>query len=432
MIRRLSYIAISVLIISAFCGKALAVKPTTLNELIDIALTYNHDVVYASRSVEITKGNVDIRNLFPPPHFRIEWRGMPPNSFGNSTATMYSISQDIPFPTKLMNKWSILNQESDTARYDYEVNKVSLIKKVKKAYYQYALNDKLVKLENNNYHFLEILYKSELKNYELGYSTQIDLIDTKTKLIAASAAAEEYVTNKYNAFAMLESVNASPNPRIIMSTEGLRGFMEDLPVLYYDQKDIDNIPHITQPMEELKNMAIANNPRYQKLKYEAKIASAAAESAQANYLPDLNIAFYQMDSSIPGMSERRFAMGMDLPWLWGGGVDTSRYYQEYLSKYATYYMAVDEITSNIDGKSNSAFVLYRKLDEYQPLLPLIEKQNTQVSLNYATRYDEPKALEAAYNQFQKVNSAGKTYYEIYLRYIDLILDVEELTGERLW
>ncbi len=95
-------------------------------------------------------------------------------------------------------------------------------------------------------------------------------------------------------------------------------------------------------------------------------------------------------------------------------------------------MAVDEITSNIDGKSNSAFVLYRKLDEYQPLLPLIEKQNTQVNLNYATRYDEPKALEAAYNQFQKVNSAGKTYYEIYLRYLDLILDVEELTGERLW
>jgi hypothetical protein len=56
----------------------------------------------------------------------------------------------------------------------------------------------------------------------------------------------------------------------------------------------------------------------------------------------------------------------------------------------------------------------------------------QVNLNYATRYDEPKALESAYNQFLKVNNAGKNYYEMYIKYIELALDVEELVGERLW
>lgn len=404
---------------------------TSLNQLIDIALTYNHNVTYASRSVVINQSNVDIRNLFPPPHFRVEWRGMPVNSFGNSTATMYTISQDIPFPTKLAAKWSILNQQAESSRYEYDLNKVRLIKQVKSAYYQYALNDKLAKLESYNYSFLEMLYKSELKNYELGYSSQIDLIDVKTRLINSSAAAQVYITNKYTAFAMLESLNSSPQPRVLM-LEGTRGFMEDIPVLYYDEKDIDTIPHITKPMEELKNIAIKNNPNYQKLRYEAQIASSAAESAQSTYFPDINIAFSQMDSAVPNMSERRFSVGMDIPWLWGGGVQSNAAYEEYLSKYAEYYMTIDEITSNIDGKSTSAYVLYRKLNEYKPILPIIEKQMNQVNLNYATRYDEPKALESAYNQFLKVNNAGKNYYEMYIKYIELALDVEELVGERLW
>lgn len=413
-------------------SEALAVKPTSLNELLGIAFTYNHHMVSASHSLTVDKNNADIRNLFPPPHINVEWRGMPVNGFGNSTATMYTISQDIPFPTKIAARWSVLNTKAKMAEYDYSAERSKVIKEIKQAYYEYALNDKLLQLESDNYRFLEILYKSELKNYELGYSTQIDLINVKTQLINSSAAAQQYMTSKYNAWTMLESLHSSPNPRVVMNTTGLRGFMEDMPILYYDQKDIDNIPHITQPMEELKNMAIANNPNYQKLRYEAQIASSEAEIAQSTYFPDIHLAFSQMDSPIPNISERRFAVGFDLPWLWGGGTNAGEANKNYFSKYSNYYVNVDAITSEIDGKSTSAFVLYRKLDEYQPLLPLIEKQMNQVSLNYATRYDEPKALEAAYNQFQKVNSAGKTYYEIYLSYIGLILDVEELTGERLW
>lgn len=403
---------------------------TSLNQLIDIALTNNHDVTYASRSVVINQSNVDIRNLFSPPHINVEWRGMPVNGFGNSTATMYTISQDIPFPTKLASKWSILNQQAESSLYEYNINKVKLIKQVKSAYYQYVFNDKLAKLEYNNYRFLEILYKSELKNYELGYSSQIDLIDVKTNLINSSTAAQEYLTNKYNAIAMLKTINALPSHSMMLQ-HGVTVSTDDTSEIPYDEKDIDNIPHITQSSKELKAMVIGN-PTYQKLKYEAQIAGYAAESAQSTYLPDINIAFSQMESSISNMSERRFSVGMDIPWLWGGGVESNKSYQEYLSKSAQYYMTTDEMVSGIDAKSASVFVLYTKLNEYKPLLPIIAKQMNQVNLNYATRYDEPKAFESAYNQFLKVNNAGKNYYELYLKYIELALDVEELTGERLW
>lgn len=404
---------------------------TSLDQLMNTALMDNHDVAYASRSAVIDQSNVDIRNLFPPPHFTVEWRGIPVNSFGNATGTMYMISQQIPFPTKLAAQWSILNTQAQSSGYEYNINKVKLIKQVRSAYYQYVLNDKLAKLEYNNYRFLEILYKSELKNYELGYSTQIDLIDVKTRLISSSTAAQIYITNQYNAIAMLQTLNALPSHSMTIQ-HGSHPAADDVSVLSYDEKDIDNIPHISQSPQELKAMAIKHNPTYQKLRYEAQIAGYAADSAQATYLPDINIAFSQMESSVPNMSERRFSVGMDIPWLWGGGVQSNRSYQESLSRSAQYYMGADEIVSGMEAKSANVFVFYNKLNEYKPILPIIEKQMKQVNLNYATRYDEPKALESAYNQFLKVNNAGKNYYEMYLRYIELAIDIEELAGERLW
>ncbi len=207
----------------------------------------------------------------------------------------FMVTQEIPYPGKRDLRASMAGKEADAARQDVDAARVSVISRVKQAYYRlaytYAARDVLVR----NRELLETLFKVSEARYGVGSAAQQDVFKGQAELTSVQLQEERLLQERR---ARESELNALLN----RSQGSPVGQPDDLPFVPFDV-----------PIESVLEQARSNAPML--LRDRAMIARAevGVESARRDYKPDFAVSggYYYM-GSMPDMYEFRFDVTIPL------------------------------------------------------------------------------------------------------------------------
>jgi len=155
-------------------SKLLLAQVLTLGDLIDSALANNPEIRAAKAHYEATLNTVSNIRYLPDPWLELEFsKDMP----------MYSISQELPFPTKLGTRQGIARNETGQALNDY-YNVVNRVIELAKGYYwKLYLNQIEQRLSAESKKTVERISIIAENHYRLGHVPQADVIHTRVSLL---------------------------------------------------------------------------------------------------------------------------------------------------------------------------------------------------------------------------------------------------------
>ncbi|MFA5038073.1 MAG: TolC family protein [Candidatus Omnitrophota bacterium] len=167
-------------------GSALAVE-ATLQDLIDEALERNPRILAAQARYEAAKARIPQASSLEDPRFDYKYDRMIPrmvNSDSENPGAMrvYGVTQEFPFPTKLLLRGQIASKEAQIVYAQYLEKKNAVISEVKTLYAELALIYKTIEIIRENKLLLEQLNKSASSRYSVGKSSQQDVLKAQVEI----------------------------------------------------------------------------------------------------------------------------------------------------------------------------------------------------------------------------------------------------------
>jgi outer membrane protein TolC len=263
-------------------------QPLSLNDLIDSALVNNPELKSARLRYEAESYNSPLNSL-QDPMLGIEF---------SSDMRMYSVSQEVPFPTKLhsRNKSGVLTAQEYL--YDYEAKKNEIIKRVKEAYFRlYTIQREkeiMLKVKNN---FTEISALAK-KNYILNRVSQTDVLHIEVALIKLENELLNLENEELTQFAGLNQLlGRAPDERLELSA------------------DIPSESLIIDP-DSIYQLAQKNSPILEGFKTRIAIAENNLSLAHQEYFPDFMVKFEQEEMDLK-FQNPKIMLGFTVPlWFW--------------------------------------------------------------------------------------------------------------------
>ncbi|MGB9722100.1 MAG: TolC family protein [bacterium] len=263
-------------------------KPLNLNDLIDSALVNNPELNAAKSRYEAENQNSPFNSLMEP-MFGIEF---------SSDMRMYSVSQEIPFLTKLntRNKIGVLTAKQYLNEYDTKKNEV--IKRVKDAYarlYTVQREEEIMSKIKQNLTKIDAIAR---KNYELNRVSQTDVLHIE---LAQIKLENELLNIKNEELLTLAELNQilgrAPDAELELST--------DIP----SESSVVNI-------DSFYNLARQHSPALKSFKTRISIAKTNLALAHQEYLPDFMLKFEQEEMDFK-FSNSKVMIGLTVPlWFW--------------------------------------------------------------------------------------------------------------------
>lgn len=158
----------------------------TLKELIDEALSNNPQIKAARRRVDAKSAQIPQASALPDPVFTV-------NSIGsvvpgllrtsNSASTrIVGVSQDVPFPGKLVLKGKAARMQKEAERFSYEAVWREQVMNLKTAYYDLYFIDRSLAIVSRTKTLLEQFSKIAEARYEVGKGLQQDILKAQTEI----------------------------------------------------------------------------------------------------------------------------------------------------------------------------------------------------------------------------------------------------------
>lgn len=144
----------------------------SLNSLIAEALKNNPQIQAAKFRYEAAKSRIKLLRTLQDPRLEYEYdkinAGMD-NLMNSSTTPMQtlSISQEIPFPTKLFLRREAAQKEANAYEQEYKETERRVIKGLKEAFFQIYLNEKKIAITNENLNLLSQFIEAANKKYSV-------------------------------------------------------------------------------------------------------------------------------------------------------------------------------------------------------------------------------------------------------------------------
>ena len=207
----------------------------------------------------------------------------------------FMVSQEIPYPGKLVLRASMASREADAEFQQIEAARLSVIARVKQAYYRlayaYAVGDVLAR----NRDLLTTLLEVSENRYTVGQAAQQDVIKAQTQIsildLQAERAAQERAVREGELNALLARPPAAPFAR-----------PDDLQLTEFD--------------ESIDALVTAANERAPMLRREQIMvdrSQIAVDAARKDYKPDFAMSGgYSYMGSMPPMYEFRFDVKIPL------------------------------------------------------------------------------------------------------------------------
>lgn len=207
----------------------------------------------------------------------------------------FMVTQEIPYPGKRDLRASMAGKEADAVRQEVDAARVSVVSRVKQAYYRLAYTYAARDVLTRNRELLETLLKVGEARYGVGAAAQQDVFKGQAELTSVQLQEERLLQERRARESELNALLNRPQGSPL-------GQPADLPFVPFDV-----------PVEALLQQARANAPML--LRDRAMIARAevGVEAARSDYKPDFALSggYYYM-GSMPDMYEFRFDVTIPL------------------------------------------------------------------------------------------------------------------------
>lgn len=288
-----------ILLVSAFFYFSHADTLTVLylSEVIEEAKLNNPAILAAAARYEAAGSRTSaIRHLMDP-MVGVEFAG---------SMRMYSISQQIPFPTKLGTLSKFAKTEAQEYENEYSQIEQEIINRVKNNYAQLFLIHRKIETLEESIAFLNQLFHIASFNYAISKVPQADVLRAQVELTKAENDLLTLIDEKVVIEAKLNILlNRSPDERL--------GTPEGVDVLLFDIE-----------IDELYDLAKEHRPILKASRMRLKKAQVMLSLSKQKYLPDFMIKFTQQEMDY-SFTDRKFMFGLTVPiWFWGKQNDMVR------------------------------------------------------------------------------------------------------------
>jgi outer membrane protein, heavy metal efflux system len=205
------------------------------------------------------------------------------------------VSQELPYPGKLELRASLASREADAEFQQIEAVRLSVIARVKQAYYRLAYSDAVGEVLTRNRGLLDTLLKVSENRYAVGQAAQQDVIKAQTQVsvleLQLERVRQERATREGELTALLARPPASPF-----------GQPEELQLTAFDQS-----------LDALVAAAADHAPMLRRDRIMIDRSQLGVDAARKEYKPDFAVSggYYYM-GAMPPMYEFRFDVRLPL------------------------------------------------------------------------------------------------------------------------
>ncbi len=281
-------------LLCAICIGSADTDVVLLPDLIDEAKAHNPEILAAQHRYEAAEARVTGIRYLADPMIAVEFA---------PSVRMYSITQTVPFPTKLAALSSIARTEVDEYRQLYEMTTLSIVTRVKETYAELFYANREIEAIDESIGFLKQFFNIASQHYALGHAPQTDVLRAQIEL-----AKEE--NQRLTAQDRREVIKAQLNT--LLNRE------PDTPVGM--PQPVDTIV-VTYGIEELYEMTRAFHPQLAATQHMVKRAEVMKSFARQHYLPDFTFRFTQVEQD-GAFTDQKYMLGLTVP-LWFFGKQTN-------------------------------------------------------------------------------------------------------------
>jgi len=274
-----------------------------LNSLVDEALKNNPQIQAAKQRYQAALARVRLLRTLEDPKFEYEYDNITAsmdNLMNNNTKAMrtFAISQEFPFPTKLFLRKQAAQKEANAYEQEYKETERKVVKDVKEAYFQLFLNDKKIRLTQENLNLLSQFIEIANKKYSVNKASQQDSLKAQVEHSKLS-----------NQLVFLEQ-----------ETKITRSMLNSLLNRSLDE-EIDSVEESSNKALELDEQAIlksakGSRPELKSFQEMVRKTEIDYSLAKQEYLPDFMIK-YKREASSSRPDAWAGMVGVTFPlWFW--------------------------------------------------------------------------------------------------------------------
>ncbi len=263
----------------------------SLEKSIVIALSNNKGLLSSKQQIERSKKlegtaySIDKTDIY----YSFDQNNISPN---NLALHVFGISQTVKFPSFYASQKKFLQQETQLAQLNYQIDENQLIKELTKAYYTISHWNEMVK----SYIYLDSIYKkfadAALRKFELGESDKLEWLLAQSKSKEVSITLYHSQMNHEKSIVQFNKWIQSDTMYTIVS------------------ESLKNIPLI--PLDTL------NNPQLMYLLEKQKLSDDVLNLNQKSLLPDVKFSAFQGNNN--GVLPNRYygiQAGLAVPLFYG-------------------------------------------------------------------------------------------------------------------
>jgi cobalt-zinc-cadmium efflux system outer membrane protein len=261
--------------------------PLHIDDVIAEAITNNPEIRVLRSLQAAAHARTSVLRQMPDPQIGIEFDG---------NGRMYSMTQQIPFPGKLVAGRAVARASAE--EYDYLIaqKEQDIVTRVKKTYALLYRNHMNVRALERSVVNLEQIYLVASRQYAVGAASQAHVLRTQVEL----ARAEEQLRVQKDEVSLAEAQLNTLLDRPVNTRLGMPASIE----VQIDQLSYDS----------LIELARRSQPYLQVVRQEVKLAEQQVAAARQHYFPDMMLKMTQIDRDMD-VSDQKFMFGITVP-LW--------------------------------------------------------------------------------------------------------------------
>jgi outer membrane protein, heavy metal efflux system len=251
--------------------------PDTLDSLIKEAIASNPEIISSKYAFESASARIPQSRSLNDPIIELEYdRITADRMLTGDPMRSFSVTQDIPFPTKLYLRAKIASKLAKMAYENYKAKERDIIARLKIAYFELGLIYKSMEINKENKDVFDQLSKAAATRYGAGQGIQSDALKAQVELARID-----------NELIMLEQKRVTAQAKLNV-------------LLNRDPKSELGIPladseiKFNRTLDDFYRMTLDNNQELKAYQYAIERGKAAYDLARNEFLPDLSIRFKQM------------------------------------------------------------------------------------------------------------------------------------------
>lgn len=258
---------------------------SVLNQLLQEAASKNPQVKAAERRYEAARARVTQSWALADPMFGVSAGNLMIEDVETRVGPQmerYELSQEIPFPMKLYQKYRMARAEADAAQKEFEAVRREVARDVKKAYAQVCWVNSSIAVLNEVRDILQNVQSVAQARYASGKSGQRDVAKTQVELSMTYDRLYEFEQQRDSTLAELKRLLNRADKEELILTSTLTA------------------PDLKRNLDALLAEALAKRPDIQQVRQVEKKQKEAVLLAGLSYAPDLK---FQYEYIVTGAGE---------------------------------------------------------------------------------------------------------------------------------